>query len=527
MATLKRFQRCSAKSKPAKDPEVKGLENELVNCFVVADEKRKRCKTWPEINSTVNIEDSSDIVKKKGNGIEETIKRVRVDGMEAYSMSTTCLGKCFWSIIIVISSLIMTFELYKSVHDYWASPLVTTFSIIPVSEMDFPQIYICLTNNIKKTHFHNLGLSGKSHISVKKNLKDYFMNCTSQNSAMVDEKKDQYENDTYRFLMSVGYDVDQLFTSCTFNNFYPKPIRCSTIVRSLYDDEYGKCYLLSLVDFKQKIRGSGLLVGLNLSHSLLVDDPCVASESIGLKVTIAKSYSLSSPDSVFVGPGSYNNLDLTVQHLMFKNLRSGPHPQPCINQGDIDMQYMIGNYSQAACQKDCELQTMIKICHCIPLMDPYFLNGETLKSIKFCTSEAKQNCLYPKVLQSAFALDEIETCRQKCLIPCDMWRYPVNPSWQPLNPKKFPGVSDVQDVLYLRISFANMEIETFEQNPSKMFDEMVSDIGGQINLWLGASMVTLIQIPVVIALLISWACVGNVHKTTKSHKISLVQETRI
>lgn len=87
--------------------------------------------------------------------IDKTLKQFKIDGLEAFSASTTKVGKIFWVFMIVLATAILIYELYKTIDNYIQSPVVTTYSVQPMNEMDFPDVYICTTNFITQKFVKN------------------------------------------------------------------------------------------------------------------------------------------------------------------------------------------------------------------------------------------------------------------------------------------------------------------------------------------------------------------------------------
>lgn len=51
----------------------------------------------------------------------------------------------------------------------------------------------------------------------------------------------------------------------------------------------------------------------------------------------------------------------------------------------------------------------------------------------------------------------------------------------------------LSDVIDLRIAYNRLEYDELVQSPSKTLSQLISDFGGQLNLWLGASLISLIH----------------------------------
>jgi len=52
----------------------------------------------------------------------------------------------------------------------------------------------------------------------------------------------------------------------------------------------------------------------------------------------------------------------------------------------------------------------------------------------------------------------------------------------------------------MRIRYDKLEVETVETEWTIALDEMIGNFGGQMGLWLGMSMITLIHLPIAVIL---------------------------
>lgn len=98
------------------------------------------------------------------------------------------------------------------------------------------------------------------------------------------------------------------------------------------------------------------------------------------------------------------------------------------------------------------------------------------------------------------------------MTPCVSTRYTILGSSSALNPTAFPHLP-AKDLIQLDISFGRLEINNMEQSFSKTIAQMIADMGGQVNLWMGASMITLIEFPV---MLVAYCCYRLYRKVVDS-----------
>lgn len=302
--------------------------------------------------------------------------------------------------------------------------------------------------------------------------------------------------------MTMGVDQADLFQACLFRSFFLSLVPCKDIVRAVLDPIYGKCYLVDVGEFrKQETPAQGLTLILNLKTQEYPHNETLTPKFTGLVMSIAQKYDPSGFEQILIPNNSYTKVDVQGQHLKFINVDSGPSRQLCNTVDDFPFKYLNASYSQASCYLECNLRTAINRCNCLLTMDSTFYNEDALKNGKFCNLRQAIECIEPNVDNSNEAQDEIQLCKDQCHIPCESWRYNTRVSQMPLNAMsfpKFPPNSTIEDFVYVQIAFPFLEYEEFLQDWSMTVTDMVSTIGGHIGLWLGASIVTIIQLPIVL-----------------------------
>lgn len=446
--------------------------------------------------------------------IDETLKQLKIDGIEAFSTSRTKFGKIFWIIIIFLASAVLIYEMYKTINNYINSPIVTKYTIRPMSEMEFPEIYICSTNFIKQSKLNNESLKFarfyKSAVSADINQNECIEKLRTNRTV------NNFTNIFREQMMNMSYDASEFFYVCMFRQTAFEAISCTDIAVPILDPVYGKCFLLSITDRKQLISAQGLLMFINLHKEEYPSEKCLAPDSIGAMISIGKPFNPTDNQMIYLPPATYNRVDMRAQHLTFVNVNKDG--QRCTDDGSFQFSILNVTYSQSACQHDCFLQSTLKVCNCIPILDPWYIREDVMGGIEFCTIEQTRQCIVLNISTSETAMNTINNCSNVCYTSCDIWRYPLRLSSFSVNPTVFtPAHINVSNMIIAMISFTNMEVEFFEQQLSKTVDDLVADIGGQINLWLGASMMTLLQVPILAITLCGW----NAYSLAKGKRTSV------
>ncbi|XP_045058476.2 acid-sensing ion channel 5 isoform X6 [Desmodus rotundus] len=169
-----------------------------------------------------------------------------------------------------------------------------------------------------------------------------------------------------------------------------------------------------------------------------------------------------------------------------------------------------GTYSTSGCLKECKARHIEKQCGCLPFLLP----GNGIE----CDLQKFYNCVSP-------TLDHIEvkglctmgTHNSSCPVPCEETEYPATVSYS-----TFPSQKALkhfskklnQSQKYIRNNLVNIEInysdlnyKITQQQKAVSVSELLADVGGQLGLFCGASMITIIEIIEYIFTNFYWICI--------------------
>ncbi|KAF4097405.1 hypothetical protein G5714_021413 [Onychostoma macrolepis] len=149
-------------------------------------------------------------------------------------------------------------------------------------------------------------------------------------------------------------------------------------------------------------------------------------------------------------------------------------------------------YSITACRIDCETRYLVENCNCRMVHMP----GDA----PYCTPEQYKECADP-------ALDFlVERDNDYCICetPCNMTRYGKELSFVKIPSKasakylakKFNKTEQyiAENILVLDIFFEALNYETIEQKKAYELAGLLGDIGGQMGLFIGASILTILEL---------------------------------
>ena len=175
-------------------------------------------------------------------------------------------------------------------------------------------------------------------------------------------------------------------------------------------------------------------------------------------------------------PGLYEVLvtDHTVIHRCSK-----PYPSNCTNGEAMDKVFP-GNYTKAKCEDTFRFKSMLQKCGDVILpwrqfLKPWHKNRRNIS----LTKDELEECLLGE-----FFDDNIDT-PYPCPLPC----YEVTYKTQ-----TFHLADDSTGLLQLNIRYATNRVTVIQEVPSYTVDKLLSDIGGWLGLFVGMSLLSLVEI---------------------------------
>ncbi|XP_030348586.1 acid-sensing ion channel 3 isoform X1 [Strigops habroptila] len=260
----------------------------------------------------------------------------------------------------------------------------------------------------------------------------------------------------------------------------------------------GKCYTFNsggpgreVLTTLQGGAGNGLELMLNVQQEEYLPvwgDTDETSYEAGVKVQIHSQEEPPFIDQLGFGvaPGFQTFVSCQQQRLVYL-----PPPWGDCKATPIESDFFT-NYSITACRLDCETRYLAENCNCRMVHMPGNAN--------VCTPEQYKECADPAL--DFLVKKDSDYCA--CRTPCAMVRYgkelsmvkiPSKASARYLA-KKFNKTEQyiADNVLVLDIFFEALNYEMIEQKKAYEVAGLLGDIGGQMGLFIGASLLTILEI---------------------------------
>ncbi|CAM9333747.1 unnamed protein product [Lampetra planeri] len=290
-----------------------------------------------------------------------------------------------------------------------------------------------------------------------------------------------------------GHRMEDMLLQCRY-----RAVECKHVDFVTVYTRYGKCYTFNsgkggrpLLTTVKGGMGNGLEIMLDIQQEEYLPvwgENDETSFEAGIKVQIHSQDEPPLIDQLGFGvsPGFQTFVSCQEQRLIYL-----PPPWGDCKSTPISSDFF-ETYSITACRIDCETRYLVENCNCRMVHMP----GDA----PYCTPEQYTECARP-VLDVLVKRDN-DFCL--CETPCNMTRY-----GKELSMVKIPSKASAkylakkynkteayiaENVLVLDIFFEALNYETIEQKKAYEVAGLLGDIGGQMGLFIGASILTILEI---------------------------------
>ncbi|XP_041122664.1 acid-sensing ion channel 2-like isoform X2 [Polyodon spathula] len=411
------------------------------------------------------------------------------------------IRRLLWMVAFIVSLGLLVVESSERVAYFFSYPHVTKVDEVVANSLVFPAVTIC---NLNQYRFSKLSRNDLYHAGELLALLNVHMDIPDPHLAEPEvltilKEKAYFENykpkpfSMLEFMERVGHDMKEMMLSCKF-----KGQVCTYQDFKVVFTRYGKCYMFNSGQEGKTPHttmkggtGNGLEIMLDIQQDEYLPVWGETDETAfeaGVRVQIHSQF---EPPFVHelgfgVAPGFQTFVSTQEQRLTYL-----PPPwgdcQSTVSDSDFFRVYSI-----TACRIDCETRYLVENCNCKMVHMP----GDAA----FCTPEQYKECAEP-------ALDMLTEKNSNycvCRTPCNLTRYnkelsmvkiPSKTSARYLE-KKFNKTEKyiADNILVLDVFFEALNYETIEQKKAYEVAGLLGDIGGQMGLFIGASILTILEL---------------------------------
>ena len=402
--------------------------------------------------------------------------------------TTNIFLKVIWITVMVGCVILLITQVIPLLEKYASKPTSTKISIVAEREIVFPVVVICNENPIKSESLNELleilELNG-IYIDDTFSSRDSFEYLLAGIIASMSENSTMYGHPREETIQECFYKYNVECNKSQFwNVFWHWKYGTCLAFNSGYDNNGKKQELLKV----KKIgpyNGLELTVFLNQSQylnitksagvTLFIGNPGVhfAIMTEGFKLSPGFSYSIGITKTVIKRTDPFNNgscvQDKTIQ------LSS-----------NVVGQREITKYNQYFCDLLCLAETQVETCGCIEFWIPRI---KKYNNVTVCLDQ--QYTCSSNMLNDW--LDGLAKCTSMCMPPCHEIKHNIHMSMQqyPTMLNKEIGLST--DYLKILVYFKTMQHEMVVDTTFYNIENLLGDIGGQMGLFIGCSVLTLIE----------------------------------
>ncbi|XP_071964501.1 epithelial sodium channel subunit gamma-like [Antedon mediterranea] len=335
----------------------------------------------------------------------------------------------------------------------------------------------------------------------------------------------------------MGHTLQDILLDCSWKGFQCGPQNFTTF----YHYQYGNCYTFNNGVENPVLTTSRPGPNYGLSLELFVDQDEYMegmTDAAGFRVSVHEPNVMPFPedDGLSIGPGQRSSLATRVLEMD----RLGSPWGDCTDANlyttkDIFINCYNVKYSKQACERSCYQYAVIEACDCADTHFPF--PPEVLTRIRPCDTEANINhrkCIGDmerKYDENDLRCNCNQTCHDTVYMPSvTQSEWPAlgyeTTLYNRVQERNYAIRSRGTDTLTaaqwikrnvakLDVYFMEFNYQYIKQSPATSVMDLLSNIGGQLGLWIGVSVVTLMEMMQLIGAVIG-AMIGKSHRPQRT-----------
>ena len=427
---------------------------------------------------------SLDRTEKSSLSFNDFASKSTLHGLnQTCNAETSIIKRIAWTLLLLSSVAVYIFFVATSVLKYYSYNTNTKITETSVKELEFPAVSICQQNQFSETLVQN------------NTLLRYWLEYLELNplTSLTVEERENATNvlQTLTLWQAVTIPHPSFITKCKFEG---KPFDCAEYF-TIETTEIGMCVTFMRRDVRDRVgplktKTPGFSFGLDLWIDINTSDNYITSSSgNGVKVIVHDHnvYPRINEHSLSIEPGT--EAYIAVRKRKENNLKPPYSKIDCVKRRNSGLVHPSSlkelSYTYEVCMGDCVFENILKSCSC----DLY----ETTPS---CTLADYYFCVRPNM-----------THLSKCdyLYPCKPTLYETRlttlslptPMVLAANRQENGTYTTTEDIvknmINLKVYYPSLKVKKVNQIASYTFDELISHIGGQLGLFLGASLLTMCE----------------------------------
>ncbi|XP_042685593.1 acid-sensing ion channel 5 isoform X1 [Centrocercus urophasianus] len=423
-------------------------------------------------------------------------------GVHKIVQTQSSTRRVLWLLVVTACLGIVIWQICSRFNYYFSWPTTTTVVVQHVENVKFPAVTFCNLNRFQAHAVSNLQIIFSLWNIVFGIVQTFSM-------------EDKYFQELNGFLLG-----NQNFSIKEFtreNGFYLNGstlLECEFFGKTCHPEdfehiftEYGNCFTFNHNDLPARsvsLSGRGLHLLFDVQQKQFTDDPALGYTDAGITFVIHSPKEMPRFDGLGLLTPVGTHAQVAIQQL--KSIIQEYPWGEC--KPDIKLQYQ-DIYTTNGCLQECKAWYIQDWCGC----SPFILPGNGIE----CDLMKSYNCVYPAIHDiEVKGLCTVGTHNSTCPAPCEETHYPTTVTYSSFggeNAIKYISAKLKKSPEYIRknlvtidIKYDDLSYRITQQQKALTIPELLADVGGQLGLFCGASMITLIELLEYIFTNFFWMC---------------------
>ncbi|KAJ1362721.1 hypothetical protein KIN20_022381 [Parelaphostrongylus tenuis] len=457
----------------------------------------------------------------------------------------------FWTVMMITSVVLLFMQITALIYMYVSHPTVSQVSfIMKEGGIDFPMITLCNYNPIRKTYIKQLNVTGDFSDDLLNYLLDFLLDPSTLYGAadreilhIGDKALEIYQKahpnfTVHDFFMKAGLACDDIMMMCSFGG---RQFNCCQYAHEILTN-LGKCYTLNIKNSEKEWMKRQVETGVTAGLQMILD--------AHLEEQFDGTDSDSDPEFVSVFENGYRYFvhdPNTVPYLVSEGVSVSPsmrvysaistdsyillpseHWGNCTSSWPPEFRSALP-YSAVNCDSICKANFFFSKCGCSPFT--YDIEND----FPMCSPFETVRCIDDYIRSPTEGVDsfEIPKCKS-CQVECESVMYHTYNSygfgfsngalsWLSKKNSSWGKAHIKTNFLIINVFFRDMSYTEYIQLQGITLTETLSDIGGNMGMFLGMSMITLVEV-VMFFTKIAWITISKKRRDYMYRKKMLEKE---
>ncbi len=427
------------------------------------------------------------LFKKDASTFTKYVESTTAHGVVRIFKSKSIIRRLFWLIIVLTAAGGCLYNISDRIRFLISDPTSTTISVARRTTLAFPAVTVCNLNSLRVGALEERNLTELVQSALLLVTEEGTRSCENETSQLGDLNGITYEE----LVIQARHRVEQLIDECFFAG---EPCGNVTEMFKPVFTNLGICYTFNSAKIRPLLqsKGTGQRQGLQLVVNVNQLEYATSLDA-GVKIAIHAQSEPPLPDDQGIGVPTGRNAFISIkeQTIQDNTGRNCKSPEDLSNLNFLQGEY--STYSESACLVDCIHSSIADNCECISARSFYSPDTADYSQLPNCTLE-EVCCLMNELVSP-------NECN--CPAACSSISYETTVSYSHFPAQyiseelaSFTGIPESlfpTNLLHISVYFETLNIETQTTSSAYSFVALLSDIGGQLGLFLGVSVISIME----------------------------------